>query len=44
MTKSIQVSKELWKRLKILSAEQERPISHIAEGILREEIEVEEDE
>jgi len=40
--KSIQVSKALWKKLKTLSIEQERPISHIAEEILRKEIEVEE--
>ena len=40
MAKSIQVSKALWKKLKTLSIEQERPISHIAEEILREEIEV----
>jgi len=42
MAKSIQVSKALWRKLKILSAEQDRPISQIAEEALREKIEVEE--
>jgi len=42
MAKSIQVSKALWKKLKTLSIEQERPISHIAEEILREELGMEE--
>jgi len=44
MAKSIQVSKALWKKLKTLSVGQERPISHIAEEILREELEMEEEE
>jgi len=41
MAKSVQVSKELWRELKILSAKQDKPISYIVEEILREEIEVE---
>jgi len=43
MAKSIQVSRALWKKLKTLSIEQERPISHIAEEILREKLGMEEE-
>jgi len=38
MPKTIQIDTNLWKKLKIKSAEEETPISEIANEILRQEL------